>query len=124
MRQSPSSQLPPLPLMRIMGGNAFLLSVVYLLVGIAVEGSRRLWPDSAFLEQFSLSLDSLPARALEAVGLMQPLRVAYLDNQLSPFRLRLVFGFTTIVIIFLLAVVVGVFMGTLRGFLVRQASRR
>ncbi len=124
MRQSPPSQLPPLPLMRIMSGNAFLLSVVYLLVGTVVEGARRLWPDSAFLQQFSLSLDSLPARALELVGLMQPLRAAYLDNQVSPFRLRLVFGVTTIVIIFLLALVVGMVMGSLRGYLERRALRR
>ncbi|QRO02847.1 hypothetical protein JRI60_38515 [Archangium violaceum] len=107
-----------------MGGNAFLLSVLYLMVGIVVEGARRLWPGSPFLLQFSLSLDSLPARALELVGLMQPLRDAYFNGQISEFRLRLVFGVTTIVIIFLLAVVVGLFMGTLRGLVVRQASRR
>jgi hypothetical protein len=36
---------------------------------------------------------------------------------------RLVFGATTIVIIFLLAVAVGVFMGTLRGLALRWSSR-
>ncbi len=110
--------------MRIMSGNAFLLSVIYLLVGIVVEGAQYVWPGSPFLLHFSLSLDSLPARALEMVRLMQPLRAAYLDNQISPFRLRLIFGVTTIIIIFLLAVVVGLFMGTLRGIVVRQSSRR
>lgn len=114
---------PPLPLMRIMGGNAFLLSVLYLLVGIGVEGARRVYP-TLFLQRLSLSLDSLPARALELVGLMQPLRDAYFSGRVSESVLRLVFGVTTIVIIFLLAVVVGVFMGSLRSLALRRGSRR
>jgi hypothetical protein len=120
--QQPHPQ-PPLPLMRIMGGNAFLLSVLYLLVGIGVEGARRVWP-SLFLQRLSLSLDSLPARALELVGLMHPLREAYFSGQIRESGLRLVFGATTIVIIFLLAVVVGLFMGSLRSLVLRRASRR
>ena len=125
MQQSnPQPSLPPpLPLMRIMGGNAFLLSVLYLLVGIVVEGARRVWP-SIFLQRLSLSLDSLPARALELVGLMEPLREAYFAQQIRESVVRLVFGVTTIVIIFLLAVVVGVFMGSLRSLMLRRASRR
>lgn len=114
---------PPVPLMSIMGGNAFLLSVLYLLVGIGVEGARRVWP-TLFLKRLSLSLDSLPARALELVGLMEPLREAYFAGQIREPVLRLVFSFTTIIIIFLLAVVVGVFMGSLRGLMLRRASRR
>jgi hypothetical protein len=114
---------PPLPLMRIMGGNAFLLSVLYLLVGIGVEGARRVYP-TLFLQRISLSLDSLPARALELVGLMQPLRDAYFSGLVSESVLRLVFGATTLVIIFLLAVVVGVFMGSLRSLALRRGSRR
>jgi hypothetical protein len=114
---------PPLPLMRIMSGNAFLLSILYLLVGIGVEGARRVWP-SILLQRLSLSLDSLPARVLELVGLMQPLRDAYFAGELSESMVRLAFGATTIVIIFLLAVVVGVFMGTLRGLAVGRGPRR
>ena len=120
--QQPHPQ-PPLPLMRIMSGNAFLLSVLYLLVGIGVEGARRVYP-TLFLQKLSLSLDSLPARALELTGLMQPLRDAYFAGQIRESGLRLIFGFTTIVIIFLLAVVVGVFMGSLRSLVLRRASRR
>jgi hypothetical protein len=100
--------------MRIMSGNAFLLSILYLVVGIGVEGARRVWP-SILLQRLSLSLDSLPARALELVGLMHPLREAYFAGELSEVMVRLVFGVTTLIIIFLLAVVVGVLMGTLRG---------
>lgn len=123
MQQSQSPLPPPLPLMRIMGGNAFLLSVLYLLVGIGVEGARRLWP-SIFLQRLSLSLDSLPARALELVGWLQPLRTAYFDGRIRESVVRLVFGATTIVIIFLLAVVVGVFMGSLRSLMLRWTARR
>jgi hypothetical protein len=108
--------------MRIMGGNAFLLSMLYLLVGIGVEGARRLWP-SILLQRLSLSLDSLPARALELTGLMRPLRDAYFAGKLSESMVRLAFGATTIVVIFLLAVVVGLFMGTLRGLTVGRGSR-
>lgn len=114
---------PPMPLMRIMGGNAFLLSILYLLVGIGVDGVRRVYP-TLFLQRLSLSLDSLPARALELVGLLQPLRDAYYTQRITAAVLRLVFGATTIVIIFLLAVVVGVFMGSLRSLALRRAARR
>lgn len=113
---------PPLPLLRIMSGNAFLLSVLYLVVGIAVELTRRVWP-SRLVQRLSLSLDSLPARALELLGWMEPLREAYYAGRVSEVTLRLVFGFTTIVIIFLLAVVVGVFMGSLRGLLLSRFRR-
>ncbi len=105
-----------------MGANAFLLSILYLLVGILVEGVRRVWP-VGFIRRMSLSLDSLPARALELVGAMQPLRDAYFSGRISEFSVRLVFGVTTVSIIFLLAVVVGVFMGSLRGALLRWARR-
>ncbi|MET0404571.1 MAG: hypothetical protein ABW123_19310 [Cystobacter sp.] len=118
-----SSTPPPLPLMRIMGGNAFLLSILYLVVGLAVQAAWRWWP-SPFVKRLSLSLDSLPARALELLGLMTPLREAYFSGRITEPVLRLVFSTTTIGIIFLLAVGVGLFMGTLRGFLLRQASRR
>ncbi|HZI11454.1 MAG TPA: hypothetical protein VE153_13810, partial [Myxococcus sp.] len=63
-------------------------------------------------------------RALELVGLMGPLREAYFTGRATEPVLRLVFGVTTIVIIFLLAVVVGLFTASLRGLLVRRASRR
>ena len=100
-----------------MGSNAFLLSVIYLLVGISVEAVRRVYP-TRFIQRLSLSLDSLPARALELVGLMRPLREAYFAGELSEVMVRLAFGVTTLIIIFLLAVVVGVVMGTLRGLTV------
>jgi hypothetical protein len=118
---SPSS--PHLPLMRIMGGNAFLLSIIYLSVGLGVEVAWRVRP-SLFLQRLSLSLDALPARALELTGLAGPLRDAYVSGQISESGLRLVFGGTTVCIIYALAVGVGLVMGTLRGLILHKMSRR
>jgi hypothetical protein len=106
-----------------MGGNAFLLSVLYLLVGIGVEGARRLWP-THFLQRLSLSLDSLPARALELVGAMEPLRTVYLDGKVPEYQVRLIFAVTTIGIIFVLAFLVGVLVGGLRSYVERRAIRK
>ncbi|MCP3167559.1 hypothetical protein [Myxococcus qinghaiensis] len=105
-----------------MWGNAFLLSALYLLVGIVVEGALRLFP-SKFLQRLSLSLDSLPARALELVGAMEPLRTAFFNGRIPEYGVRLIFGFTTVVVIFLLALVVGTVMGGLR-YLIARGMRR
>lgn len=106
-----------------MAGNAFLLSVIYLLVGIVVEIARRVYP-STFVQRLSLSLDSLPARALELVGAMEPLRNTYLDGKLPEYQVRLIFAVTTIGIIFVLAFVVGVLVGGLRAYVERRAIRK
>jgi hypothetical protein len=122
----PAPSLPPqphYPLLRIMGSNAFLLSIVYLLVGIAVEAARRLYP-SPLVKRLSLSLDSLPARALEFVGLMEPLRADYLNGQIPDYQVRLIFAGTTIVIIFVLAFVVGILVGSLRSYVEYRAQKK
>ncbi|MDC0714332.1 hypothetical protein POL68_38110 [Stigmatella sp. ncwal1] len=106
-----------------MGGNAFLLSIIYLVVGIGVEVARRFYP-TRFVHQLSLSLDSLPARALEFVGALEPLRAAYLDGRVSDAQVRLLFGSTTIVVIFILAFVVGILVGGLRSYVERRAIRK
>lgn len=106
-----------------MAGNAFLLSVIYLLVGIAVEIARRVHP-STFVQRLSLSLDSLPARALEMTGAMEPLREAYFSGRISEFGVRVIFGITTVAVIFMLALVVGTLMGGVRLFVARRAWRR
>ena len=106
-----------------MAGNAFLLSVIYLLVGLAVEIARRVYP-STFVQRLSLSLDSLPARALELLGLMEPLRNIYLDGKLPEYQVRLIFAVTTIGIIFVLAFLVGVLVGGLRTYIERRAIRK
>ena len=123
--QPPQPYPPPptYPLLRIMGSNAFLLSIVYLMVGIAVEAARRLYP-TRFVQRLSLSLDSLPARALELVGAMDSLRTEYLDGKILDYQVRLIFAGTTIVIIFMLAFVVGMLVGSLRGYVERRALKK
>lgn len=106
-----------------MGSNAFLLSIIYLVVGITVEALRRVYP-TRFIQRLSLSLDSLPARALELVGVMERLRADYMHGQISDYQVRLIFGGTTIVVIFLLAFVVGLLVGSLRGYIERRAMRK
>ncbi len=105
-----------------MWGNAFLLSLIYLLLGLGVEIALRYFP-SRFLQRLSLSLDSLPARALELTGAMEPLRAAYFSGRISEMGVRVVFGVTTMVVIFLLAMVVGTLMGGVRTLLARRALR-
>ncbi|MFL5344142.1 MAG: hypothetical protein ACJ8AT_05080 [Hyalangium sp.] len=111
------------PLLRIMGSNAFLLSIVYLLVGIVVEAARRLYP-TRLVQRLSLSLDSLPARALDLLGALEPLRADYLNGKIPDYQVRLIFAGTTIVIIFVLAFVVGMLVGSLRGYMERRALRK
>jgi hypothetical protein len=121
----PQPSYPPqaYPLLRIMGSNAFLLSIVYLLLGILVEAARRFYP-TRFVQRLSLSLDSLPARALDLLGVMEPLRTDYLNGQIPDYQVRLIFAGTTIVIIFVLAFVVGMLVGSLRGYIERRALKK
>ena len=117
---APTPSRPPLG--SVLGANAFILSVIYLLVGIGVELARRVHP-SRFLQRLSLSLDSLPARALDFVGVLGPLREAYLEGRVSELGVRLVFGATTLAVIFLLALAVGVAGWSVRGALERRLQR-
>lgn len=113
------SHVPQVPLFRIMFANATLLSVVYLVVGVVVEILRRLYPAN-WVMRAVLVLDSLPARTLELLGLMQPLRSAYVYGKINEIGLRIIFSATTILIIFLMALIVGVGMWMVRRFLYRR----
>jgi hypothetical protein len=123
VENSPEPPPPTYPLLRIMGSNAFLLSIIYLMVGTMVEVVRRVYP-TRFIQRLSLSLDSLPARALELLGWMEPLRTDYLNGKIPDYQVRLIFGVTTVVIIFLLAFVVGLLVGSLRGYVERRALKK
>ncbi|HEY8212088.1 MAG TPA: hypothetical protein VIG99_31615 [Myxococcaceae bacterium] len=94
------------PLLQIMLGNSFLLSALYLCAGLLVECLRRLHPSEAVVRT-STALDRLPAGVLEALGLLGPLRDSYLQNGVGEITLRLVFGLTTVALIFTLAIMVG-----------------
>lgn len=94
------------PLARIMVGNSVLLSTIYLSLGLLVELARTYFP-SVMVIRISQALDRLPAGVLSAVGLLEVLKDAYRDQQVSDLQLRLVFGGTTVAIIFTLGVLVG-----------------
>lgn len=111
------------PLFSIMAANTFLLSVIYLVGGLGVELARRYHPTPFVLKVYR-SMDNLPVRALELAGAWNPLRRAFFTGRLSNFWVRVIFCSTTIVIIFVLALLVGLLMGGLRGWLVRRELHR
>ena len=109
----------PVPLFRIMFGNATLLSLVYLGLGVVFELVRRVHP-AAWVMRSVLVLDSLPARTLDLLGWMERLRHAYVYGQISETSLRIIFSGTTIAIIFLMAIVVGAGMWVVRRLVYRR----
>lgn len=94
------------PLLRMVLGNTYVLSALYLAVGLVTELLRRFHPSDP-VERVSFALDALPARALQMVGLLHLVWDRYLDGQLDKVGLRVIFAFTTLVVIFLLALVLG-----------------
>jgi hypothetical protein len=118
-----STPLPRFPLTRLMLGNATLLSGIYLAFGLAVELVRR-YANTRWAERLSFALDALPARALEVAQLMRPLSYWYQSGALSEFWLRVVFGLTTVAIIFAMAVVVGLSLWLVRAWAERASRAR
>jgi len=118
--QTPS---PRLPLARMMFGNATLLSVVYLGIGLVAETVRRT-TNARWAEWLCVAMDQLPAGALSLMRLMRPLRTAYVDGSVSEFWLHVVFGLMTVAIIFAMAVLVGVGMWIARALWERSRKAR
>ena len=83
-----------------------VLSVLYLVAGVALESLLRWWP-AEWVEQAARVMDSLPLRSLSLVGALPLLRALYVAQVLPNWALRAIFGATTVLIIFLLAFVVG-----------------
>ena len=93
-------------LLRVVSANGFILSALYLLVGLGVECLRRWYPSYSVL-RLSLALDSLPARALHGLGLLLRMQEAYGEGRMREWMLRLIFGATTVLLIFVLALLLG-----------------
>ncbi|MBI3184615.1 MAG: hypothetical protein HYZ28_20965 [Myxococcales bacterium] len=96
-----------------MFGNASLMSALYLSAAVLSEVARRTW-GTRWSERASLAFESLPARALELVGLLAPLRRQYAYGALSEVWVRVIFGLTSVAIIFAMAAAVGAGMWALR----------
>ena len=95
-----------LPVFRISVQNATLLSAVYLGIATALEGIRRIW-NPRWAEKACLAMEAFPARALDIVGVLEPIKHAYAWGNISEMEVRLIFGVATVIVIFLLAVLVG-----------------
>jgi len=92
----------PRRFLRVVAGNALALSALYLAIGVVVEGLRVTAPSTAVL-RVSYALDALPARVLERLKLLTPLKEAYTDGRIGESMVRLVFGATAVGFVFVLA---------------------
>ena len=109
------------PLLSILLGNAFLLSGIYLGVGLAMELLRRIYP-MEWMDVAAVAMDRLPARVLLLVGVLPKLRELYIEDQLPGYALRIIFGVTTVAVIYALAIVVGLGMWAVRWLAERRAG--
>jgi hypothetical protein len=92
----------PRRFLQVVAGNALALSALYLGIGVVVEALRVRAPSAAVM-RVSYALDALPARVLERLGLLLPLREAYTDGRIGEATVRLVFGATAVGFVFVLA---------------------
>jgi len=92
----------PRRFLQVVAGNALALSALYLAIGVVVEALRIQAPSTAVL-RVSYALDALPARVLERLGLLGPLKEAYTEGRLSESAVRLMFGATAVGFVFVLA---------------------
>jgi hypothetical protein len=92
----------PRRFLQVVAGNALSLSAIYLLIGVIVEVLRVQSPSSTVM-RVSYALDALPARVLERLGLLGPLKEAYTDGRIGESTVRLVFGGTAVGFVFVLA---------------------
>jgi hypothetical protein len=92
----------PKRFLQVVAGNALALAALYLAIGVIVEALRVQWPSSGVL-RVSYALDALPARVLERLGLLAPLKEAYTDGRIGESMVRLVFGATAVGFVFVLA---------------------
>ena len=111
--------MTPKHFLRVVTGNALALSALYLAIGVLVEALRVVAPSAAVL-RVSYALDALPARLLERLGLLVPLREAYTDGRLTEAVVRLVFGVTAVGFVFVLALALAAVTLLVRELLLRR----
>jgi len=109
----------PRRFLRVVAGNALALSALYLGIGVLVEILRTQAP-SALVLRFSYALDALPARVLDRLGLLRPLREAYTDGRIGESAVRLVFGATAVGFVFVLALGLAAITLLVRELLARR----
>jgi hypothetical protein len=107
--------------LRRVASNALALSALYLAVGLVVELLRAHAPSAGAL-RVSYALDALPARVLDRLGLLLPIREAYTDGRLSESMVRLLFGATAVGFIFSLALLLAALTLAVRHWLTRRTG--
>jgi predicted lipid-binding transport protein (Tim44 family) len=105
----PPPEQPPAPIFKISLANATLLSAVYLAVAALTDVLRRVF-NWRWAELASEHLEEFPARTLRWAGLFGSLRGAYLEGLIGPLMVRVALGLTMVVLIYALAMFVGVMM--------------
>lgn len=95
-----------LPIFKISFNNATLLTVIYFVAATAIEGARR-WFGWGWTQRAAEHLERFPAGLLQTLGVLRPLRAAFLEERLSLLSVRLIFGATTVAVFFLTAGLVG-----------------
>jgi hypothetical protein len=113
------------PIFRISMANATVLSVAYLLMALVIDASRA-WFPFYWTERASFTVEWIPSRTLDWLGLLEPMKAAVMDDKLSNFQARLILGVTSIAGIFAIALGVGTMMWLVRAALTRssRASER
>ncbi len=101
--------------------NATLLSAGYLVFAVAMELIRR-FTGARWAERVSLSMESFPAGVLRFVGLLDPIQRAWVDQDLTDTQVRLLYGVTVVVIVFLLGLAVGTAMWLLARLQAKAAA--
>ncbi|MBL9039548.1 MAG: hypothetical protein JNG84_13595 [Archangium sp.] len=118
-----TSPSQPVPVFRISMANATLLTGMYLGIAAVVEGLRRV-TGTRLTERASLAMESFPARALEAVGAYEPIREAWLNNELSNLQVRLIYAATVAAMVFALGLAVGAVSAMFRALGQRLSPKR
>jgi hypothetical protein len=108
------------PIFRISMANATVLSVAYLAMALVVDASR-LWFPFYWTERASFTVEWIPSRTLDWLGLLEPMKKAVLDDQLTNFQARLILGLTSVAGIFAIALMVGTLMWLMRAVLTKAA---
>jgi hypothetical protein len=114
-----TTSVPRFSAFRLMVGNALGVSALYLAMGLVFESLRR-YSSWRWAEKAVVVLDALPARVLQLLGALAPLRELYMVGQVDELMVRLIYGSTTVALIFVTAMGVSVVMAAFRGLLQRD----
>lgn len=108
--------------LRISMTNATMLSVVYLVLATFIELGRR-FTGAQWLENLTKLIESFPVGVLRTIGLYTPLQRAWVENDLTNTQVRLLYGASVVVMIYLLSMVVSLGMWAVMWFQDRRARR-